>query len=480
MLRRYFPIVLAAVVAVLAVSALSAVAATSTTADTSWKVTDGTTFSTVTTVGAVYSTYLGTNTCPGVDSGGEIEFRARTASGWSAQKIVNRNCYGASLANPLLTRDSNNGRLFIVWAQTDVLHPKLAGIEFISSKNNGRSWSKPKTVLKTPHGLTPANFAAAARGDLYIMAEKDSSSVVLTPAFTLIGYNENTGGAKTKNLASGGGNYRASFAQGAMSLYATQSGLIASWQTTDAGGLALTYVADTSSSHKGLKLTTREQLNAPAPTSGEPVGRLTFSLGANGQLYLLAEQKTTLADTFSEWWYDYTEHRFTALPNASSPTVLVLSLQGDDVIAPYLGLGLQVDAEGNSYLVYTDFNAVDRAKSPNTPGCFTGTWPCVRTVGGTQSANAVYVLQRSVAGAFSLAPVPYPFAITQHPGDDIVEWIQGGSGIETVSTAFGGVRTVLRNGWEDVTTSGTVGGSEANYNIVLSAPLVFAPYTPTQ
>jgi hypothetical protein len=423
---------------------------------------------------------LTSGSCSGGSGTTKIEFRTRTAAGgWGAQVVVDPNCEGSSLSSPVLTRDARNHRLFIVWSQTNILHSKLSSIRFVVSANNGRTWTRAKVAVKTPRVFAPVTFSAAAAGRLWIIFEQATSNIGAAPHFSIIGYDESSALAKSGDLtARKRGSYHANLGAGSVGLYATANGLVATWQLTDAGGAIRTYIADTGLEHPAL--TTREQLNAPPSVSGEPVGRITFTLGANNQLYLLAEQKSTLSDTFFEWWYDFSEHRFTPLPGAATAAVLTLTgANADNLLAQYLGLGLAVDAQGDSYLLYSDFTAATAAAPSGTPSCFTGTWPCVRGIGGTQSANAVYVLQRSAGGVFSWAAVPFPFSVQQHAGDNTIEWIQPGSGLETVTTQFGGVRSLLRNGWEDVTTAGSIGGAASQYAVVLSAPLTFTPGVPT-
>jgi hypothetical protein len=429
-------------------------------ADTSWQVDEGIKYSSVSGGGAVVTAWIDRKSC----KAGQFKTRSRTSSGWSSIVSVPKKCTDVNKSAPQMTRDSRSGKTYLFWSQSSILDASVSGLYYTVSTNKGRSWSKPHFLIPTPKAQTEFNFAAAVYGGkIWVMYHKPSKDVsARRKPFLLEPYSASSDRKLRGNIAVQKGVFNADVTNdnNAMKISASSGGLVLYWEITDVGGLPRDFTATTSSPSSSKLI-----FNGAVDTAD--FTRRTYFVGENGLPYLALEKTKDIIRTTEVWKWNSSSKRF----SATGIHVEAYLDRGENAVTPTSTVTVQGDTQGNTYLMYLNFNDISDPSGKDV--CFTLRWGCSRSIAPNATPSPLYIIKRTAAGTQTRTQVAMPFSAGQQPGSNMVEWIENRSGLETVTGQFGGLHALWRSGWENVTTSGSLGINE-RYNVVVSDPLTFS------
>jgi hypothetical protein len=233
-----------------------------------------------------------------------------------------------------------------------------------------------------------------------------------------------------------------------MAMYPAREGVLGIWQLTDAAGNAHTFVAQLTS-------------------SGKPraVYRALFDggqvfVGEDQNVYGQTETRDFEAntDTIAVQRWDFQRHRFI---DQYAPFTVELN-----AAAPSQVIDAQVSWQRVLYVAYIE--------QPDSSDCAVESWPCSQAVAPTQVAPIWFVRRIGLTGAQGNAPLPALAATREPRGRNVLEWWQGGTGFDSFTFAFGGVRMAVAFGHEDIASDGTV-IVQPSFVEELTDPLRFGP-----
>jgi hypothetical protein len=434
-------------------------------ADLSWTVPATTKHHTVAEAGALQVTFKDTRGC----RDGRIQFRQYAVSKWSALRAVDRCRKGVKVSDPQIARDSGSGATFIVWSQVSPTNPNNNAIRYV--RVLGRStpkFTKPRTLVKLPkHVYTPPLFSAAARaGALWLMWQEPRKLTDAKPRFKVQQFRQSNGRAMTKNLARGYGRFRADANNGAMRIIAARLGVVAIWSLTDAGGKRHYYAADTQ------RISRRTSKRAVLKFRGNAgiEGRTSFTVSEDRRIYRISELASApaapgspLRVKITQW--SHSKHKWVnALRGTSQVTIPYDPRLTRQVITA------QAARDGNIYLAYEAYADAQSCFIPDTAT------PCVRTVAPNPNAPAIFVLRIERTGAVAQAAVSWPAVSAAPAGSTVVEWRRPNSGLDAITTAFGGVRMLTPLGSQIIAPTGAV-VRDSSVAAALTDPLSFTDPT---
>jgi hypothetical protein len=457
----------AAVLSALIVAVLSLSAAVAQAADFSWQTSSTDTYSTVSLATRLSVAWTDKTGC----GGGQILFHYR-ASSWSPTQTVVKCRSGVTITSaPVLTYDAQTHAYVIVWSQSDFSNSKLDSVQEAVSRNGGLSWALAHKLLSTTSDTEPMVFAAAARGGAVWLAYPTDKGTTVTGSvpFSLSAFSEAKGTGITSSLtAEHRGTYVFNDSSGDLGLWSTQGGLVLAWEISNIAGTQRIFVADTGAGAKPKRTVLSFRGQIPPPSG--PAASLIFGLGENDRLYMVEEAKEKPIDirlTIEGW--SASGHQFEAIQKG----VVVIGFPSNATL-PRAALAVGADPSDNIYLSYIDYSNANQS-------CILivgQPWPCTIATAPGPIPSDEFVFEVTPSGQQSQAQIPYPVTATKPAGDNMVEWAQSGSGVEAITTAYGGVSSEMLEGWQDITATGSEIGQEANYVVDFSEPLSFGPFQP--
>lgn len=407
----------------------------------SWAAQPDWTYASANSAATIATAFYNPNACKG---DGRIYVRTRTVTkSWTRAKAVSGCQKLRQVSTPSVSIDKRTKSVIVVWSQVTIIGSKKAnGVFMMVGKSYGKKFGKPILLQKTPAALSPVIVASGSNRGIVWVANTSKQS--LRSIFTVSGYSIKSGKRTTKNVATKRGTYYVNDNAAMFKVDATNQGLFVSWELTDAGGsraFNMARAAWRGSSAKPLAI-------AVTPPSGTSTFAAT---SAAGDEFVATETLVTSSDpvsrNYSFYKYNISTKVFEAVANFSVPA---------NIISPTQMLTFGVDSANDLYAAY------EVGHPAVSPTCFviqiaSG---CVRNTAPSQSSASIEIRKiplGSPTTQFVAPQILWPFTPTQSAGDSIVEWLMPRKGAETMAFGSGAVSINSLQGFENVTTSGSVG-----------------------